>query len=151
VHQVNASSPLQQAHIFRELRELLSPKARMALRQVMAVPSTDEFSLGDLEKCTQEEMTALSVALKANAADARRQSGVRGVAGFVNKITATLPPYDMDSDYGLKKRVAPTTMGLIGAAISSTRNEKDTRALEAFVAVAEKNISACPPEVFVFA
>jgi hypothetical protein len=74
VHQVNASSPLQQANIFRELRELLSPKARMALRQVMAVPSTDEFSLGDLEKCTQEEMTALSVALKANAADARSRS-----------------------------------------------------------------------------
>ena len=123
----------------------------MALRQVMAVSSTDEFSLGDLEKCTQEEMTALSVALKANAAEKRRQSGVRGVAGFVDKITATLPPYDMDSDYGLKKRVVPTIMGLIGAAISNTRSEKDTRALEAFVAVVDKNVSACPAEVFVFA
>ena len=57
----------------------------------------------------------------------------------------------MDSDYGLKKRVAPTIMGLIGAAISNTRSEKDTRALEAFVAVAEKNVSASPPEVFVLA
>ena len=120
----------------------------MALRQVMNLPSTDEFSLVDLQKSAKEEMTALSVTLKAQAAEMRRQSGVRGVAGLVDKITATLPPYDMDGNYRLKKRVAPTIMGLIGAAISNTRYEKDTRALEAFVAVAEKNVSACPPEVF---
>ena len=73
------------------------------------------------------------------AAEKRRKSGVRGVAGLVDKITATLPPYDMNSDYGLKIRVAPTIMGFIGVAISDSRNEKDNHALEAFEAVAEKN------------